>query len=65
MAVLGLRCCSQAFLSCSEQGLSSDCAVQAPQCSGFSCCGALALEQELKIMAHGLSCPKACGIFPV
>ena len=41
MAVLGLRCCTRAFSSCSEQGL--HCGVHASHFSGFSCCGARAL----------------------
>ena len=37
----------------------------ASHCSRFSCCGAQALgPQALAIVAHGLSCPTACGIFP-
>ena len=41
------------------------CIVQASHCSGFSCCGAQALQCEGSVsVAHGLSCSKACGIFP-
>ena len=33
--------------------------------SGFSCCGAWALgSQAAAVVAHGLSCPTACGILP-
>ena len=45
--MLGLHCCAQAFSSCSEWGLLSTCGAQASHCSGFSCCGARALEQRL------------------
>ena len=56
------------------------CGVQAPHCSDFSCgiwalsawssvvglcsCSSLALEPRLGIVVKGLSCSKACGIFP-
>ena len=43
MAVLGLRCCSWAFSSCSEHGLLSSRGAWASYCGGFSCCGAWAL----------------------
>ena len=37
----------------------------ASHCSSFSCCGAWALQHVGSvIVAHGLWCPKACGIFP-
>ena len=35
--------------------------LQASHCGGFSCYGA----QASVIVAHRLSCPTACGIFPV
>ena len=56
------------------------CGVQAPHCSDFSCgiwalsawssvvglcsCSSWALEHRLGIVVKGLSCSKACGIFP-
>ena len=37
----------------------------APHCGGFSCCGAQALGVRASVVvAHGLSCFVACGIFP-
>ena len=69
LALLVLCCCRQAFSSC-EQG-------QLFHCSGFSCCGAQALGcvgvsssssgalgTGSLAVAHGLSCSKACAIFP-
>ena len=43
LAVLGLRCCVQAFSSCSEQGLLCSCSAWASHCGGFCCCRAEAL----------------------
>ena len=43
--------------------LFSSCGMQASLCGGFSCCGALTLHQ-LRVVAHGLHCSMACGIFP-
>ena len=56
LAALGLHCCAWAFSSCGKW---------ASHCGGFSCCrawtpGALASAA----VAHRLSCPVACGIFP-
>ena len=42
--MLGLHCCAQAFSSCSEWGATLRCGAQASHCSGFSCCGAWALD---------------------
>ena len=42
LAVLGLRCCVQAFSSCNKWGSLSSCA-RVSYCSGFSCCRAQAL----------------------
>ena len=52
------------------------CSVQASHCGGFSCCGAQALGAWASVVvacrlqnagsvvvAHGLSCSAACGIF--
>ena len=36
-----------------------------PHCGGFSCRGVQALgSRALVVLAHGLSCPMACGIVP-
>ena len=48
VAALGLHCCARAS-----------------HCDGFSCCGARALgAQASVVVARGLSCSAACGIFP-
>ena len=52
LAVLGLRCCMQAFSSCNKWGLLSGCGAQASYCSGLSCCRAQAL---------GCGCFSSCG----
>ena len=44
LAALGLCCCMQAFSSCSQWGYSL--VVRASCCSGFSYCGAGALEHR-------------------
>ena len=63
----------QASSSCHKQGLLSSCSVRASHCSGFSCrvwalgrVGLVAVTLGLLSaasvsMAHGLSCPEACG----
>ena len=38
LAVLGLRCCVQAFSSGGKWGLLSSCSARASHDSGFSCC---------------------------
>ena len=43
MAALGLRCCVQAFSSCSKRGASLCCGARASHCGGSSCCRARAL----------------------
>ena len=59
MAALGLRCCVQAFSSCSEQGATLGCGARASHCGGFSCCGAQALSARASVVAaRGLS---SCG----
>ena len=67
LALLGLRCCVEAFSSCSELGLLSHCGVRASHYGRFSCCRALALEHWLwstgSVVVHGLSCFSACRIF--
>ena len=70
LATLGLHCCSQAFPSCSKQGLLFS-------CGGFSCCRAWAPDAQASVVAaprlqstgsvvavHGLSCSVASGVFP-
>ena len=65
MAGLGLHCFLQSFSSCSERGLLSNCGMWASHYSGFSCCREWALGRLWSIIvAHGISCPVACGIFP-
>ena len=60
LAALGLRCCVRAF---SSHGLR--CGVWASHCGGFSCFGARSLGALASVVvAHGLSCSVACGIFP-
>ena len=65
LAALGFCCCTQAFSGCGEWGLLSSCGAQTSHCSGISCRGARALDEwALEAVAHSLSCPSACGIFP-
>ena len=65
LAALGFCCCTQAFSGCSQWGLLSSCGAQTSHCSGISCRGAQALDAwALETVAHSLSCPSACGIFP-
>ena len=65
LVALGLRCCTRAFSSCREEGLLSGCGAGASHCGGFSCCDARALGAWASVVvAHSLSCPMACGIFP-
>ena len=50
LAVLGPRCCAQAFSSCGER---------ASHCCGFSCCGAWALGAQASVV---VSCRlSSCG----
>ena len=51
LAELGLRCCVRAFSSCGDRGLLFV-VVHGLQSAG------------LVVVAHGLSCSVACGIFP-
>jgi len=56
LAALGLRCCVGAF---------SSCAMQASHCGGLSRYGAWAPGcMSSAVVAHRLSCPVACRIFP-
>ena len=53
------------FLQLRWAGATLWCGAQASHCSGFSCCRARALGMRASvIVAHGLNCYKACGIFP-
>ena len=62
-AVLGLHCCEWAFSRYGERGYSS-CVAQASHYGGFSCCRARALGAWASVVvARGLICPMACGIF--
>ena len=76
LAALGLCCCPRAFSSCGA-GAPLCCGARASHCSGFSCCRAQALGMQASVVAarglqsagsvvvaHGLSCSTACGIFP-
>ena len=76
LAALGLCCYVRAFCSCGKQGLLllrsmgsrcgfSSCGLRTSHRSGFSCCGARALGARASVVvACGLSCSTACGIFP-
>ena len=65
MAALGLRCCMQAFSSCSECGLLFAVAplvvAHRLQAHGVSSCGSQALGPA--VVAPGVSCPAVRGIF--
>ena len=53
------------FLWLRQVGATLSCGVQASHCSGFSYCGARALGTRASVVvARGLSCSVACGIFP-
>ena len=64
MAVLGLRFCARAFSNCGKWGHSSS------RCMGLSLSRPLLLRSTGSrrtgsvVVAHGLSCSAACGIFP-
>ena len=66
LAALSLCCCSQAFSSCSKQGLLStlsSCGAQASHCCCFSCWGAQAPGAWASVVAlHRLSCLLARGL---
>ena len=56
LAVLGLRCCTQAFLWLQRAGATLCCGAQASHCSGFSCCRTWALGMWASVVvARGLS----------
>ena len=53
------------FLYLWRAGATLGCRVRASHCGGFSCCKARALSVRASVVvAHGLSCSAACGIFP-
>ena len=55
LAALGLRCCAQAFSSCSERGLLFVVVRGLFHCGGFSLCGAQALGARASVVvAHRL-----------
>ena len=84
MSALGLRCCAQAFSSCSKWGLLSLWCMgfslqwllllrsTVSRRTGFISCGTRASVVVARgfqstgsvVVAHGLSCSMACGIFP-
>ena len=65
LAALGLRCCVQAFSSCSKWGLLSSCGVWTSHCGGFSCWGAQTpVLMPSVVVVHWLTHPTAFGIFP-
>ena len=77
LAVLDLCCCTWAFSSCRELGLTLQSGSWAACCGGFSCCEAWALghagfrscsplapKHRLLVVAHRLHCPVAHGVFP-
>ena len=59
LVALGLCCSPWAFFSCGEQGLlfvALHCSAQVSLCSGFSYCGAQALDAQASVVAaFGLS----------
>ena len=61
----GLCCRVRVFSSCREQGRLSYCGAWLLTVVTFSCCSSQALERMRSIVvAHSLSCPTACEIFP-
>ena len=63
LAALHLRCCAQAFSSCSNGGATLHCSVGASHCSGLSCCGSWAVGMWASVVvARGLS---SCGSWAV
>ena len=64
LAALGLRCCMQAFSSCGERGLLFVVVHGLLIAVASLCCGARALGAWASVVvACGLSCSTACGIF--
>ena len=53
------------FLQLRQAGATLCCSARASRCGGFACCGARALGVWASVVvAHGLRCSVACGIFP-
>ena len=64
LAVLGLHCCV-GFLLLQRVGPALHFSAQGSHCSGFSCCRAQILGRtDSLVVVEGLSCSKACEIFP-
>ena len=66
LAALGLRCCSGFSLIAVHAlpvVMASLVVEKGLQVCGLSSCGSWAVEHRLNSVAHGLSCPAACGIF--
>ena len=62
VATLGLCYHAWAFPICGDRGLLC-CSAWTSRCSGSSCCGARSLGcMGSVVVAHGFSCPEACGI---
>ena len=62
MAALRLHCSKQTLVAAS--GCTTTKSGTPAYCGGFSCCGAQALGTWASVVvAHGLSCSMACGIF--
>ena len=61
---LCLHCSSQAFSSCSEQGLLFILVHKRLIAVAFLLQGMDSRHVASVVMEHGLSCPAACGIFP-
>ena len=65
LAVLGLLLLCSGFLSLCWVGATLRCGAQASHCGGLSCCRTRALGPWASVVvAGGLSCSMACGIFP-
>ena len=73
LAALGLCCCAWAFSGCGKCGPLSSCDAYTCRCGGFSHCRAQARGASVQqlhcavsvVVAHRLSCPAACGTFPI
>ena len=60
----GPCCCMWAFSGGGEQRLVSSCGLRASHCGGFSCRARALGPAGSVVVAFGLSCSKACAIFP-
>ena len=75
LAVLGPRCCTRTFFQLRRAGATLCCGAWVSHCGGFSLwstgsrhVGSVVVARELQsagsvVVAHGLSCSAACGIF--